>query len=198
MSKFDKKGKDILRNKWPRKTTKLFRSSGPPWLRAQPKSGFATTPRLFNAGSESLATQPDGMWINLLFEKEIADVMCIEICGSRQNFFDKRSRYMPTTNSLHLCCDAAWLKEPIYQNQKRYECLDLNPDDIAPTYYFSIRFLRVLYVLESSLYQAWMAHGVPAGHEFFIKQSSLASFAAPTMQSFLKRMNPDQQFYTAG
>lgn len=185
---------------WPTRTTELFRSdSDNPWLRAQPKRSQdrAVTPRLFSAGAERLATQPDGMWVLLNFEAEIADVICIEVCGTGQNLNDKRSRFMPTTNALHLKCSKAWLCEPLTAAKLRCEYLGIDEAEITDDYYFAIRFLRVLYALPRDLYRDWRKYGVPAGYEFFMRASSLRTFNSPAMQDFLRRMSPDQHFYSA-
>jgi hypothetical protein len=192
---------NVLLSKWPKNTSKLFRSTGADWLMARPKvkGKNAIHPMLLHAGAEFLKTMPDGMYVRLEPKSGIADAICIECCSSLQNLYDKRSRYMSTTSSLVLKCPKQWLNEPLHRNKKRYEYVDelcklgkLIESDLN----FSIRYLRILYVLPRKLYDKWMEHGVPAGHEFFLPQESLTAFNGPSMQEFLARLSPNQQFYT--
>lgn len=186
--------------KWPHSSTKLWPPSrdGGAWLKAQPADGHATGPRLLAAGTDSFKTQPDGLWVFLSGEDGFADCVAIEACSSRQNFADKRSRYQPSTTAVVLHCPLAWLGGTIPVTSGRRERWRLAhgitsapiAEVILPT-----RFVRVLFFLKDDLYADWRPQGVPAPHEFVASYSSVGSYTSQAMQTFLRRMSPEQHFY---
>ncbi len=147
------------------------------------------------------ATQPDGMYVCLAPAPQdaYADVVAIEVCGSRQNFYDKRARYAPTTVSRGLWCDRRWLCGDMPRGsgvRHRWELANpywQNPPTAHA--WLPIRFLRVLYFLRDELFAAWRVEGVPDGHEYVSRYGSLASYTAPQMQDFLRHMMLGAHFY---
>jgi hypothetical protein len=202
--KTDAEAKNALR-KWPGVGTALWPGSvpGAAWLRAQPVDGADPAPRLYQAGSNSFSTQPDGLYICLAPAPEdaFADAVAIEVCGSAQNFNDKRSRYAPSTVSLGIWCDKRWLRGTMPRgggHKTRWELAGTfgsAPDDHA---WLPVRFLRVLYFLKDALFTKWRKEGVPQGHEFVSRYSSLASYNAQEMQTFLRHMMVGAHFYPRG
>jgi hypothetical protein len=62
-----------------------------PWVRVLPgklHSRQASLANLVVVGMELASTHPDGMWISLGPKAEFADIVAIEHCGKRQNFYD--------------------------------------------------------------------------------------------------------------
>lgn len=99
----DAKAKKILRKKWPGATQDIWDVPTRKhfWLRAQPvEAKSQTAPRLSVPGSPLFKYQPDGLWV--LLTKTHADVVAIEVCGSRQNFEQRRSKYAPDTRADRL------------------------------------------------------------------------------------------------
>lgn len=185
--------------KWPGRT-KLW---PPPfgtgyWIRAQPKVGTVSGPRLSAPGAVLFRTQPDGMWVHFR-STESCDVVAIEVCGTVQNLNDKRSRYIPASHSVVVACSCRWLQEHTATKAggkaarwKASACFDHEPtEDIE----VPVRHLRVLYALPDALYHQWCREHVPTGYEFFCPHSSLSSYNGQKMQRFLKRMSIASQFY---
>lgn len=195
----DREGKAVLKE-WPIRTRKLFkpfRASGY-WLRAQPPEGNATGPRLLAAGSKAFRTQPDGLWL-FFNELEFVDVIAIEVCGTRQNLNDKRSRYMTTNHALLADCTESWMSTKIaVQNGGRASrWLSSGTISSAPRgdHKVPVRHLRVLYALPATLYVAWANGMSPGAHEYFCKQSSLTSYTSQAFRKFISKMTPGAQFY---
>ncbi len=66
------------------------------WVRVLPVHGNIKPNKRVKflvVGMEVASTQPDALWISVGPEATFVDVVAIEHCGSRQNFYDKRSRY---------------------------------------------------------------------------------------------------------
>jgi hypothetical protein len=169
------------------------------WIRGQPPNGNATGPRLSAPGATLFKTQPDGLWI--FFQgRSSCDVVAIEVCGTIQNLNDKRSRYMPASHSLVVHCEADWLVEKIrVQNGGKVERWQASGKfNKAPKKAIKVpvRHLRVLYCLPNKIYQKWRKEHVPTGYEFYCPHSSLNSFNSQKMQSFLRQMSIESQFYT--
>lgn len=106
--KTDRVAKTALK-KWPRETSIWEPNAGKVWFRAQPKSK-TIGPRIFSPGTNWNKTQPDGLWVKFS-GLDFCDVVVVEACGTIQNFYDKRSRYQPSTGSLLLECKAKWFAE---------------------------------------------------------------------------------------
>lgn len=198
--RFDAIAKGALA-KWPTWSNRLWPASRPGgnWLKAQPRDGTTTGPRLVAAGTDSFRTQPDGLWVFISAEDGFADCIAIEACSSRQNFSDKRSRYQPSTTATVLSCQKKWLCGTVaYANGERERWRFIHGMQVAPAQGLAmpIRFVRVLYFLDNDLYRKWRRSGLPAAHEFVASYASISSYTSPTMQEFLRRMSPEQHFYT--
>ncbi len=191
----DAEGKEILA-KWPECSTALWHApEGKHWLQARPKRGYATCPDIRSVGSSALVTVPDAMWV-LAFD-DLVDAMVVEVCTSRQNLADKRSRYAPQLHSLIVRMPKPWLLEPLAtRSAPRWsKLLSKQPSDDLR---LPIRHLRVLLFLDDTTYATVRDAVTPSAHEFFARHSSLKSYSAQPMQTLLRRMGADQHWYTAG
>lgn len=167
-------------------------------MRVQPPESTGRAPRIQSPGAELFATQPDGLWI-YLWKKEFCDAVAFEVCGSIQNLNDKRSRYIPSSHSLVISLDKAWLNESISVqsggSKPRYVAFEtfgnLPRNDIR----VPIRHLRVMYALPDANYHAWCRNHTPTGYEYFCPHTSLKSYNSQKMQSFLSQMSISSQFY---
>lgn len=199
VTRFDSLAKEALKG-WPHASVKLWQPSleHGAWLRAQPVDGSSTGPRLVQAGSNALRTQPDGLWVFISSSQGFADCIAIEACSTGQNFNDKRSRYNPSTVATVLHCPWTWLcgSIPYTKGHKaRWELTEGLQSAPAEDKTMPVRFLRVLFFLKDELYASWRPHGIPAGHEYIASYSSIKSYTAPAMQNFLRRMSLGQHFY---
>ena len=143
----------------------------------------------------SFATQPDGLYVFYAPEEEQAfvDVIAVEVCGGRQNFADKRSRYASSTVSLGLYSHRSWLRKdatvagggtrPRWKAAGTFLSGEPHGDS-----WLGVRSLRVLYVLEDALYAKWKVEGVPEAHEFVTRYRSLRTYNSQQMQRFLRGM----------
>lgn len=188
--------------KWPKVTATLFGGTDEhPWLRAQPKNDgdYATTPSILTAGNTALKTQPDGMFIRPMNGFKSLDVVCFEVCSSLPNLQDKRSRYSPSTASLIVETPAKWWNEPVHGNVSRWQKA-APPDEDDDTYedddWYPIRYIRIVYVLRKAHIDNFRQNGVAEGHEYFLRNRSLASLTSQKFQIFLGRLSPDNHFYT--
>jgi hypothetical protein len=201
----DAEAKAALRN-WPSVGTKLWPGSvpGSAWLRAQPVFGSGPTPKLYQSGADGYATQPDGLYVCLAPAPEdlFADIVAIEVCGSMQNFNDKRARYAPSTVSQGLWCALSWLLRtmPTRGGGSRERWRLAGTFKTAPTTdaWLPIRFMRVIYFLRDAAFVNWRRRGVPQAHEFVSRYKSLTSYTSQTMQDFLKHMTLGAHFYPRG
>ena len=195
----DSEAKRILL-KWPMRTKRLWPVPGSEgfWIRGQPKDTKAPGPTISSPGAVLFKTQPDGLWA-YFGNTESCDVVAIEVCGSIQNLNDKRSRYMPASNSLVLNARLAWLTETISLQKggksprwKAVGSLKSKPksDLVVP-----IRHLRVLYALPNKVYDDWCSNHTPTGFEYFCRHSSLDSYNSQKMQQFLRQMSISSQYY---
>lgn len=193
----DAEAKEILR-RWPRRIGALWpQPQGGYWLRALPKNANATHPTLSAPGANQFKTQPDGMYLYL--RDDYADAVCIEVCGTIQNLNDKRSRYMPSCQSLVVRSPKDWLLGPLRIQRGTTTSMWLACDTLqgAPTcdHLVPIRYLSVLYALPNRVFDVWAPRHTPSGHEFFCKHSALDSYNAQPMQDFLGRMSLGSHFY---
>jgi len=198
----DAQAKQILLQ-WPSSSSGFFGGSNPhPWIQAQPKNTNkrATTPYLSLAGSSQLVTRPDGMWLRMYPTEQCADVVVVEVCGSLQNFFDKRSRLSPSTNYLVVHVSLAWLRETIgtmkRSRQSRWQKSGSFNSQPISNLILSVRTISVLFALRQKDYNLVKNHGLAAGNEHFVRHSSLRTHNAPQFRSFLTRIAQENRFYT--
>lgn len=188
MPTLDQQAKQHL-NGWPLATT-VFSDplAEPRWLRAQPKDGSTTGPRIIAAGSDLFRTQPDGLWVAL--GSGCAYAFAVEASGSLQNFHDKRARYQPRTSALLVRLSGRWLRGRVdRQNggtRARWQVLGL-PVEPASDLERPIRAFRVLYALKAAHYFKAFKQVPLESHEFMARISDLRRWNAPPLQRVLKR-----------
>lgn len=199
---------EILRNPklWPNRTSVWGGcSTGEYWLRCRPSQKPKAKPGhpvLALAGSEFFTTEPDGMWAYFRGLSSV-DVIVFEVCGTTQNFFDKRARYLASGSSLLLRVPEKWFAGKIKVQRggiktRQSACGTLAGKAISksePTF-FPIRALRAVFVFPDDQYKLWKDSVAPAGHEFFMRHSSFKTGNSPSTQKFLKRMSSSSHFLT--
>lgn len=196
----DAEGKNLVRT-WPARPTELWELpfGVTSWFRAlpKPKDSKITSPRLSPPRAEKLLTNPDGMWLNLA-QRGLADVFCVDVCGSLANLNDKRARFVVVASSLVVRIERAWLLEEIRTKGRgmkaRYQLIGAKKPSSA--WHLPVRHLRVLFALSNDDYKVFGRNGVAAGHEYFCAHSSLGSFNSQRMQDFLRAMAPRRHFLT--
>ena len=196
----DAEAKRILL-RWPMRTKRLWPTPSHMgfWLRAQPRKGRMSGPVLKSPGAALFSTQPDGMWI-YLDERNFADAVCLEVCGSVQNLNDKRSRYMPASHSLVLTVSQRWLREGIRVQrggtQPRWIACRTIKTTPQRDLEVPVRFLRVLFVIPNRIYRKWVPNHAPTGWEYYCPHSALGGFTSQKMQIFLRQMAPTSHLYS--
>jgi len=190
----DSDAKGILSTSWPTSTRLLSGSEkGRLWIRAQPKLGKVVCPRLVWPGQRNWKTQPDGMYVSILGDELFCDALVIEVCGSMQNFNDKRSRYAPTTGSILLKTEENWEKIEInIKKSKRSISSIFQIKNHIGSY--PVRHLRALFVLPNDVYRDVRDNLCPMGHEYYMRHSSLATVNSKSTREFLKRMSKESHF----
>lgn len=191
----DQQAKRILQRGWCERTHLWDRPDSVGWwLRARPGPSAPTKPYLMTPGAKLFKTQPDGLWL-YFSHTEWVDAICIEHCSSIQNLNDKRSRYMPTLNSVLVRIARTWLNGDVTLQRgglaPRWRASGTmnEPSKSVPKYEIPIRLIRVLYALRKQDYSRWVPNHIPTGYEFFCTHDSLKTYTAPTTQEFLKRMS---------
>jgi len=133
------------------------------------------------------------MWVFLSPAGRWADIVAVEVCGSKQNLNDKRARYAGLSRSIILMCPCSWLKADCTLPQKgrkpRWEACGTfdegpNTDVILP-----VRFLTVLFALPSELLTSWRASGVGSPGEYYCSHGALKTYNSQPFQKFLKQMS---------
>lgn len=189
----DAEGKTILedKRKWPGRTnTWPIPAYKGYWLKACPSQ--ATRPYIHPAGATILRTWPDGMYLYVHAPSNFADIIAIEVCGSHQNFNDKRSRYTPTSGNVHVTLPYAWLDSNISiqkgRHKKVWDASDWFIHKPTADLVLTIRHLRVLFVLTDADYSNFGTNHLPAGHEYFCRHRDLSQITYQKMQIFIKGM----------
>lgn len=161
------------------------------WIRARPIGNGAVQPYLHPPGAQANATEPDGLYL-FLHEGFFVDVLAIEVCGTQQNFFDKRARYQPGAGNTVCLIPQAWLHSNVtIQHGTLTKVWDATRwFSHAPNESLSmaIRHLRVLFALTSGTYNSWGINNGPAGHEYFCMHEHLRLTQNGNVREFLKGM----------
>lgn len=206
----DAQAKAILRDRryWPARTQQWgVAKSGEFWIRSRPSdvvNNKRPLPKLVLPGADLFSTQPDGMWC-CFRGTTCVDVIAVEVCGSMPNLNDKRSRYISTGTGLMLNAPAKWFyhliglqnggAKPIWEASG---CLTQGALPTSGTLKIPVRLLRTLFVIPDAKYGSWVKNHVPAGHEFFMKHSTLKSGNGPRAKVFLGGMSWNAHFCTLG
>lgn len=105
----DSTAKRLMRDTWPIYKKDWLGAHGD-WLRLLPFPirGGPIKPYLHTPGG-ALISSPDGMFG--AFGENFVDVLILEHCSSKQNFFDKRSRYGASHSSIILGLPSAWCND---------------------------------------------------------------------------------------
>jgi hypothetical protein len=198
----------IFRNpkRWPGRTGVWgVANRGEYWIRCRPSGDPADRrpqPVLVLAGSELFSTEPDGMW-GYFRGIQCVDVIVFEICGTTQNFYDKRARYLSTGASLVMRIPGRWFNGTMrLQNggsatrQRSAGTFGSTALSQSNPFYIPVRALRAVFVFPDDKYKDWKDNMAPAGHEFFMRHSSFESGNSPKTQEFLKRMSFTCHFLT--
>ncbi len=209
----DREAKAELR-RWPVKTSLWSHGAQPEWIRAQPKpeekkaQNSPIHPRLVVPGVGAFRAQPDGLWVHFVVESAEAaplfvDCIVFEVCGSRQNLADKRSRFSPKLQALMLEVDRDWAEGEIDREKSsrpRNDYIKASWDRTRTL--VPIRHLRVAYFLpddESDIGFMKLARMLPLeAHEYLLPQDQLAQYTNPTLQAFLRQMAPNHNVYPKG
>jgi hypothetical protein len=196
----DSAAKKLLLQKWPDYSTDVWPVPGKDgsWIRARPAPRGKASVQLKCPGASLFKIQPDGLWL-FVCSPEFVDAIVIEVCSSVQNLNDKRSRYMPSSHSLVAQLPVKWFGTTVQKKKQKLEiwqlCAGLSIKPVSDQT-LPVRFLRVLYVLPSDIYDLWVPQHAPTGYEYFCVDSSLGSFTSQPMQAFLRQMSIASQFYT--
>lgn len=195
----DALAKETIRKSW-QERTQIWNSHGMSgyWIRGRIGKSDPSSPVLLSPGTKRGLTQPDAVWL-YLFADKYADVVCFEHCNKKQNLYDKRSRYIPSSHSLLVKLPKKWLtaKVSVKNGKKpRWKAFGTNLTAPGEDWIWPVRFLRVLYALPDGLYAEWKPNHTPTGYEFFCRHNSLRTYNSPTTQEFLKRMTAKVHFLT--
>jgi hypothetical protein len=173
------------------------------WLRGRPVANESFNPYLKIPGSERLRTVPDGLWLNFggTVAEPFVDIFCVEACGTMQNLLDKRSRFAPRISSLMAFCPLPWLHAPVMPNgtTPRWRATGVINDEPKSAMSFPVRDIRVLYGLNTKLYNGFLKNQVPQPHEYFAPIESLTAEDGdknPAMQALLARAAVTANFLT--
>lgn len=102
----DAQAKKIMRDSWPIYKKGWLGSPGE-WMRLLPFpiKGGPPKPYLHTPGG-ALLSSPDGLFGS--FGTNFVDLVVLEHCSTKQNFFDKRSRYGVSHSSIMLGLPTSW------------------------------------------------------------------------------------------
>jgi len=174
-----------------------------PWLRVLPDEVGASPnsmASLLVVGMDVASTHPDGMWVSLGPSVAFADIVAIEHCSSEQNFYDKRSRYMPTLHTRELRLPDGWLDRvgPAVQRGSQWtfrQLLAKFPTTATGIQRIPLRHVRVLYALTAEHYDKF--HLTPmSAHEFFCPHYALTQRTSRKLLGFIRSLSTDLHWYT--
>ncbi len=146
-----------------------------------------TQPYLFIPGSRKFSIFPDGLYGRFGQDEtrsiEYVDILAFEVCSSRQNFYDKRSRYAEQ-NPLGLFCQPDWLEKADF--------IKKNPDKDLQN--IPVRYRAITFVLNEAEFDDAKRHISPWGCEYFAREIDLDRL--PWM--IAKVASRDSRFLLAG
>jgi hypothetical protein len=171
------------------------------WLRLVPWNPHvdkSNLPNLVVVGMESASTEPDGLWASLGPAASFVDVVVVEHCGTRQNFYDKRSRYMPALCTRQLRFPAAcYTQSTTVQGgalRTLLQLCDRLPQNLNAETRIPVRHVHVLYALNADDYDDF--HETPfAAHEFFCPHAALAQPTSPQLRDFVRGLSIARHWY---
>ena len=187
----DGDAKTILRDRWPRRTnTWPIPAYSGYWLRACPSE--SPQPYLHPAGADLLRTNPDGLYLFAHIPSKFVDAIALEICGTNQNFNDKRSRYAPSSGNVQITLPLDWLNAEVSVQhghvQSFWRASGWFAKQPKRRKVLTVRHLRALFVLTDADYANFGTHHLPAGHEYFCAHRDLNQINSQSMQTFIKGM----------
>jgi hypothetical protein len=185
---------------WPNRTKKwpILGHKGY-WLKARPAKKGVASPVLKEAGADWNLTQPDGLYLFAVPEN-FADCIVIEVCRTKQNLSDKRSRYSPTQHSLCVKIPRKWMTQAIspdpqsQRKQSRWKASGWFKSSPSQDLQLPIRFLRVIYAIPEDWYHNWCISKGSHAHEFYCMHDHLELFHNRNVQSFLKHIASGRHF----
>jgi hypothetical protein len=191
---------EAFANYWPTRTKKwpILGHRGY-WLKARPSQNENGCPVLKEAGADWNLTQPDGLYI-FVAQGKFVDCIVIEVCRTKQNLNDKRSRYAPAQHSLVVKIPQAWLARQISPNptsqrtQSRWEASEWFRAAPMQDLELPIRFLRVIYAIPEDWYHNWCISKGAHAHEFYCMHDHLKLFNNKNVQGFLKQIASIRHF----
>lgn len=174
------------------------------WLRIIPKGSGPKIggPKLNQIGSRKLSTNPDGLYAYFKLgasktDFEYCDVAVIEVCTSRGNFYDKRSRYAGLGAGLILrSTPGLWKQESRgniigldgFKDRRARKPYDTG-DYITP-----VRAIRVIYVLEQRDEKELWENSVLAAHEFVLTAAKFRAWRTKDIKRFIIETSHNRQF----
>ena len=139
---------------------------GTAWRRLRLHDEKDAAPYLFILGSRQYSVISDCLYGLFGCDKddclEFVDVLAIEVCATRQNFYDKRSRYAEQ-NPLGIYCQESWLRSADFLRHVAHKELQNIP----------VRYRAVLYALSSAEFELAKEHLSPWGNEYFVDYDDL-------------------------
>lgn len=153
------------------------------------------------ATTEQLTTQPDGLYVRLEgigSGSPFADIMAIEVSGSRQNLSDKRARYSVNGGVRRLFVPLTWLESrDTFQNRQElaiWEAAEWFENKPEKDLVLTIRHCTVLFAVPRELYEQFKNGADIAYNEHFCDQEMLGKAHLPNMRAFLKNMMRNAHF----
>ncbi len=174
-----------------------------PWVRFLPwrtRLMPANSPRLLVAGEPLGSTVPDGMWVSFGPQASYVDVVLVEHCKSRQNFYDKRSRYMPSLHSRDLLCPQGWFSRTCQvkgrntMREFRWLCNRRRTFRSNDERRIPVRHVRVLYAMLPKDYDEFLLTPFSA-HEFFCPHFALTQSTSPKLRAFVTGLSTGVHWY---
>jgi hypothetical protein len=173
------------------------------WLRGRPavaeETGYG--PFLKLPGTNRMRTLPDGLWLNFggTMAEPFVDIFAVEACGSMPNLLDKRSRFVPSTQSLLAVCPVPWLLAPFTAGDPtpRWRITGVLRHQPVMPLVLPVRDMRVLYALKNRHYEGFVTHHVPYAHEYFVPMDVLTAEDGdkdPALQAMLAHASVTANF----